>query len=327
MIALAVSALACVMVVTTNGADPTIEKTIEKAKEKWMQELERAATAHKAAAERANAALVKMLESAAAVATKRNDTAKAESLAKWIEAVAAGHPLAADTGDKLLDGAITRRTTELEKAASAYKLAAGRATATLEKVYESTAAAYKRKGDARAEELPKEFAALKESASALPSASSGAAKGHQELIKTVGETLVNLEGKEIASKDLASKDFVLVYFSASWCGPCRAFTPSLVTFYDEHAKKGNFEVVLLSLDRSAADMLNYMKTDKMNWPAVPYARREGTGLMEKYKVQGIPHLVLLDKEGNVVSSAVENGKYVGPRKVLADLKERLGVKG
>lgn len=332
IVALAVLALVFAAVVSTNGADPTMEKTIEKAKEKWTQELDRASGTYKSATERANTALAKMLENAAAVATKKNDAAKAESLTKSAEAVRGGQPLAADTGDKLLDGAITRRTAELEKAAGVHKLACERATAALEKVYESTAAAYKRKGDARADELPKEFAALKVKSAEPPAAgdSAGAAggNGHQELIKSVGETLVNAEGKAVPSKEqLGGQDYVLVYFSASWCPPCRAFTPELVKFHADHGEKGKFQVVFVSSDNSEQAQLAYMKDYKMGWLAVPFKQVEGTGLSEKHGVRGIPHLVLMDKNGKVISSAVENGQYVGPRKVLADLKEKLGVKG
>lgn len=39
-----------------------------------------------------------------------------------------------------------------------------------------------------------------------------------------------IKGSEL----LAAVDHVFLYFSAHWCGPCRAFTPRLIKWYEEH---------------------------------------------------------------------------------------------
>ena len=45
--------------------------------------------------------------------------------------------------------------------------------------------------------------------------------------------LVILDGKRLKKHELASKPtkYYLFYYTASWCPPCQAFTPSLVKFY------------------------------------------------------------------------------------------------
>lgn len=328
--------IACLLALFTAhlciGADATIEKSIERAKDKRQQDLDRAGVAFRATVDRANNTLAKLLETAAAN-TRKKDAARADSLAKLAEAAKAGEAVESDTGDKLLDGAVKRRAADVEQANKVFKAAVARANETMEKSYDLAIAGYKKKSDARADELAKEFGEIKAAEVTPPGpgesvadASARSAPGHVELIKSVGENLVTADGKTVASKQLASQDYVLVYFSAHWCGPCRAFTPDLVKFHNDYSKTGKFEVILVSSDRSEKDMFGYMTEAKMPWLSIPYNNVGASGLSQKHGVIGIPHLALLDKQGNIVSSAVENGQYVGPRKVLADLKAKLGVK-
>ena len=118
-------------------------------------------------------------------------------------------------------------------------------------------------------------------------------------------TLVNAKGKKTTAEvALADKTYIGIYFSAHWCGPCRAFTPMLVNFHEKcHRKKAPFEVVFVSSDKSEEEMSEYMKGEKMPWFALPYDDREGiSALKTLYKVNGIPTLVIIDNKGKVVSN-------------------------
>jgi len=114
--------------------------------------------------------------------------------------------------------------------------------------------------------------------------------------------LLGQSGEKVSPQVLEGK-FVGLYFSASWCGPCRAFTPSLIKFREAH--KENFEVVLIGADGSSKAQANYMKKYKMPWLALKNQSREATEIRKSLQVPHIPFLVILDPGGKIVS---KNGR-------------------
>jgi|HubBroStandDraft_6_1064221.scaffolds.fasta_scaffold280939_2 thiol-disulfide isomerase/thioredoxin len=110
----------------------------------------------------------------------------------------------------------------------------------------------------------------------------------------------------------STPDYYAIYFSAGWCGPCHRFTPKLVNFYQQmKTQHSNFEVIFVSNDRNEHDMLGYMHELSMPWPAVRFAEIKSLPEIKKYEGRGIPCLVIVDAQGNVVADSFVNGRYVG----------------
>ncbi len=134
--------------------------------------------------------------------------------------------------------------------------------------------------------------------------------------------LVAVDGGAIRPRDdarLAGVKFYGLYYSASWCAPCRAFTPELIDAYNKiHAIYPEFEIVLVNCDHSAGDMAAYMRDDHMPWPALAWTALHETPAITHYAGSGIPCLVLIDAEGKVLSDSFRWGTYVGPDAVLDD---------
>jgi len=128
--------------------------------------------------------------------------------------------------------------------------------------------------------------------------------------------------QNVGPEALAGVKYYALYFSASWCGPCRAFTPDLVRAYRElKPAHPEFELIFISGDNSAGDMLAYMREDKMPWLAVKYDRREQK--MVDYSGPGIPCLVLVDAKGRVLADSYQGETYLGPQQVLETTKQIL----
>ncbi len=140
--------------------------------------------------------------------------------------------------------------------------------------------------------------------------------------RALGKKLVHYDGGIMRSFDgarLAGVKFYALYFSASWCPPCRAFTPRLIEAYAQiRAQYPEFELVLVNRDESEQAMLEYMRGDAMKWPAVGWNALRGVPEIDRYAGDGIPDLVLVDENGQVLSDSYRNGGYVGPGVVLND---------
>ena len=131
----------------------------------------------------------------------------------------------------------------------------------------------------------------------------------QDITSELNGRLVALKGNSAlpyAADDLSQKNYIALYYSAGWCGPCHQFTPDLVKFYREMKPKyPGFEIVFVSRDESARDMEKYMAEMSMPWPAVRYSAVKGNRNLNKYSGPGIPCLVLVNQKGEVLSDSYE----------------------
>jgi thiol-disulfide isomerase/thioredoxin len=113
-----------------------------------------------------------------------------------------------------------------------------------------------------------------------------------------GDKLLNAASQPVDLATLQGKA-VGIYFSAQWCGPCKAFTPELVKFRDAHQDK--FEVVFVSSDHSEEAKAEYIKEAGMKWLTVPFKSDVGETLDKRYEVKGIPTLVILKSTGELLT--------------------------
>jgi nucleoredoxin len=122
--------------------------------------------------------------------------------------------------------------------------------------------------------------------------------GSAPLLAADGKTSVDL------SAVAKGAPLVALYFSAHWCGPCRAFTPKLVEFSKMLEKSGlELPIIFGSSDSDSTAFDEYFAT--MPWHAFPHGDARIEALKAKYDVSGIPWLVVLDAEGNLVANEAD----------------------
>merc|ERR1712048_1032754 len=89
-----------------------------------------------------------------------------------------------------------------------------------------------------------------------------------------GATLLTYNnGEQPTNEVLANKKYIMVYFSAHWCPPCRGFTPNLVKEFNDFLSLGHKHVaiVFVSSDRDKEAFEGYYR-EQTNFLAVPYTK-------------------------------------------------------
>lgn len=140
-----------------------------------------------------------------------------------------------------------------------------------------------------------------------------AAEGAIEIGKTAPAfTLADKDGNEVSLESFQGK-YVFLDFWASWCSPCRQESPNMVKAYKEFGGE-NFEIVGVSLDKTAEPWLKAIEEDNMTWTLLHDPQGD---VANTYGVQSIPFTLLLDKEGVIV------GKNLRGEQLQNKLKELL----
>lgn len=87
--------------------------------------------------------------------------------------------------------------------------------------------------------------------------------------------------------------YLMLYFSAHWCPPCRGFTPKLSEAYTKmKAEYDNFELIFVSSDKDEETFREYF--NEMTFWALPYEERDvKSSLSKMFKIRGIPSLLML----------------------------------
>ncbi|KAI9344263.1 thioredoxin-like-domain-containing protein [Obelidium mucronatum] len=115
-----------------------------------------------------------------------------------------------------------------------------------------------------------------------------------DFTELLGSTLHSKGNAEVATTTLGTngKEYIALYFTASWCPPCRAFTPVLIDYYLQPHIQEKLDVVVVSSDREESAHDEYFA--KMPWLSLPYVDRDRKKVLaETFEVKGIPTFVLI----------------------------------
>lgn len=119
-----------------------------------------------------------------------------------------------------------------------------------------------------------------------------------------GTLLLKPKVSKSTKEVLKDKELIALYFSASWCPPCKAFSPMLKRFYDAHAKAAKLEIIYVSSDKTIPSFEEYYKS--MPWTAIPTDRGCAAikqSLATTFGIMGIPALMIIDgKTGEFISA-------------------------
>lgn len=160
---------------------------------------------------------------------------------------------------------------------------------------------------------------------AAPSAWSGSTSA---VAKSLRNRMQVLRDGRLVGFDPAERpepEVFLVYFGAHWCGPCRQFSPDLVRTYERLKQEAPdyFELVFVSSDRDSDEQLKYVREVGMPWPVVKFAALGRVEPLERWAARGIPNLVAVTRDGDLIFHSYRGDEYLGPSSVLQQFTELL----
>jgi hypothetical protein len=117
-----------------------------------------------------------------------------------------------------------------------------------------------------------------------------------------GTTLVRADGSQAGLVELQGQSLIGIYFASRSCPACTAFTPELVSVYDQIRKDGKpFEIVMAAVDPSSEDLSTYMKQYRMGWMALPLGSERVMQLAQRYDVEWIPTIIVINVAGKTIT--------------------------
>ncbi|MBN2808119.1 MAG: TlpA family protein disulfide reductase [Deltaproteobacteria bacterium] len=123
-----------------------------------------------------------------------------------------------------------------------------------------------------------------------------------------GFSLTSLDNRPLTRDSLKGK-VVLLDFWATWCAPCRAAIPHLITLYETYKDQG-LEVIGVSLDQGGlADVTDFVKRNN-----VPYPVALGTNnpiTKDLGNITSLPTIILLSKKSSIEFKVVGFNAEIG----------------
>ncbi len=110
-------------------------------------------------------------------------------------------------------------------------------------------------------------------------------------------TLQNNNGKVYSLSDFKGK---VVYLDlwASWCGPCRAETPSLKALYSKYKNDDRIAFISIAVNDGRSNWQKALDEDNPNW--IQLIDNDGI-VSRSYVATLIPQFVIIDKMGNIAN--------------------------
>lgn len=130
-------------------------------------------------------------------------------------------------------------------------------------------------------------------------------------------SMKTIDGKTITNANTKGK-VVLLDFWASWCGPCKAASPTMQSLHKAHAAKGLVVVGANGLENKKGPDAAKAYQKKNNYS---YAFTfDNDPLIDKLKIEGVPTFIVIDRKGKVAFVAKEWSE-----KVKADLTKAVSA--
>lgn len=157
----------------------------------------------------------------------------------------------------------------------------------------------------------------------LAGLSGGAAPGAEPAAKRewpalpVGSVPANELGKDLEGNQVRISDYhgkvVIVSFWASWCGPCMKELPVLANVV-KHVGPEHLQVIAINYRDENQSFRKVVKLLK-DYPVNFLRRDPNNRTAKRYRVQGIPRMIIIGRDGRVAADHTGYGESMIPELV------------
>ncbi|TLU59041.1 MAG: TlpA family protein disulfide reductase [Chlorobium sp.] len=136
---------------------------------------------------------------------------------------------------------------------------------------------------------------------------------------------VTLDAKSVGSAKLAGKPFIINFF-ASWCPPCRAEIPDMVSLQNLYAAKG-FTFIGVAVSDKEATIRAFAKDNHITYPVVMGDDKlvAAFGRYVEGGIQAIPTSIVVNSSGRITQVITGGRSKEAFESIIVDLLRKPGT--
>ena len=121
--------------------------------------------------------------------------------------------------------------------------------------------------------------------------------------------LLDVEGKKYRLSDYKGR-YVLLEFSASWCGWCKKEIPYLQKVYDLYGQRQDFSMFTINLDKTRELWEKDVKKEQLPWKVISDLKAFDGPVPKAFNVHGIPAIFLIAPDGTIVDKGLRGEEMI-----------------
>jgi nucleoredoxin len=143
----------------------------------------------------------------------------------------------------------------------------------------------------------------------------------------IGKRFITCKNEEVDAQKIYNCKLICLFFTASWCSPCEIFSKELFDIYTHEANQGEklLEIIQVNIEKPETSQKQIIAGDKP-WVFIPLNDPSVAKLTQKFDIDTVPYFLVLDINGNIVSTTGRKDIVTEGAKIVDIWLEQVGHK-